>query len=201
MPVDLRNQAGLHLGLLLVVMLVLLAGAGLAVGFARAAHTPTLQQRDRAGVALLVALALIPVGITIALAVGERGLTGSVSARWNQLTKVSAPLPRNDNSRFTAVGSVRARYWDEALEIFKDNPGIGVGAGGYATVRKRYRTDDPAVRHAHGYVVQTLADLGLAGLFVSLALLAAWLASAARRHRACGGAIAGVRSRPSGSAC
>ena len=179
-PVDLRNQVGLQLGLLLVVMLVLLAAAGLAIGFARAAHTPTVHQRDRAGVALLAGLALIPVAITIALAAGDRGLTGSVSARWNQLTKVSAPLPRNDNTRFTAVGSVRARYWDEALRIFKDNPGIGVGAGSYAIVRKRYRTDDPAVRHAHGYVVQTLADLGLAGLAVSLALLAAWLASAAR---------------------
>jgi hypothetical protein len=75
---------------------------------------------------------------------------------------------------------VRARYWDEALRIFKDNPVVGVGAGGYATVRKRYRTADPAVRHAHGYIVQTVADLGLAGLAVSLALLAAWLASAAR---------------------
>ena len=179
-PLDLRNQAGLQLGLLALAMLTLLAAAGLAVGFARAAHTPTLHQRDRAGLALLVGLALIPVGVTIALAVGDRGLTGSVSARWNQLTKVSAPLPRNDNSRFTAVGSVRARYWDEALRIFGDNPAIGVGAGSYATVRKRYRTDDPAVRHAHGYVVQTLADLGLAGLAVSLALLAAWLASAAR---------------------
>ena len=178
-PVDLRSQAGLQLGLLLAVMLALLAAAGLAVGFARAAHAPSLRMRDRAGVALLVGLALIGVGVTIALAVGERGLSGSVSARWNQLTKVSAPLPRNDNSRFTAVGSVRARYWDEALEIFKDNPGIGVGAGSYATVRKRYRTDDPAVRHAHGYVVQTLADLGMAGLTVSLALLAAWVASAA----------------------
>ncbi|MEA2478097.1 MAG: hypothetical protein QOJ07_19 [Thermoleophilaceae bacterium] len=179
-PLDLRNQAGLQLGLLALVMLTLLAVAGLAVGFARAAHAPTLHQRDRAGVALLVALALVPVGITIALATGDRGLAGSVSARWNQLTKVSAPLPRNDNSRFTAVGSVRARYWDEALRIFQDNPGIGVGAGGYATVRKRYRTADQAVRHAHGYVVQTLADLGLAGLAVNLALLAAWLVSAAR---------------------
>jgi tetratricopeptide (TPR) repeat protein len=75
---------------------------------------------------------------------------------------------------------VRARYWDEALRIFRDNPAVGAGAGGYATVRKRYRTADPAVRHAHGYVVQTLADLGLAGMAVSLALLAAWLASAAR---------------------
>jgi hypothetical protein len=36
------------------------------------------------------------------------------------------------------------------------------------------------VRHAHGYVVQTAADLGLVGLLASLALLAAWLAAAAR---------------------
>ena len=75
---------------------------------------------------------------------------------------------------------MRARYWDEALRIFGDNPGVGVGAGGYAIVRKRYRNADQAVRHAHGYVVQTLADLGLAGLAVSLALLAAWLAGAVR---------------------
>ena len=36
------------------------------------------------------------------------------------------------------------------------------------------------MRHAHGYFVQTLADLGILGLGVSLALLAAWLAAAAR---------------------
>ena len=181
MPVDLRNQAGLQLGLLLIVTLVVLAGLGLAVGFLRASHTPTLHQRDRAGVALLVGLALIPIGAVVALSVGEKGLSGSISARWDQLTDPSASaLPRNDNSRLTAAGSVRARYWDEALRIFEDNAGVGVGAGGYAVVRKRYRTADGAVRHAHGYVVQTAADLGLAGLAVSLALLAAWLAGAAR---------------------
>ena len=100
-------------------------------------------------------------------------------ARWRSLTDPHAALPINDPSRLTSAGSVRARYWDEALQIFKDNAVVGVGAGGYATVRKRYRTADPAVRHAHGYVVQTLADLGLAGLALSLALTAAWLASAA----------------------
>jgi tetratricopeptide (TPR) repeat protein len=179
-PVDLRDQAGLQLGLLLVAMLGLLALLGLGVGFARAARAPSQHMRDRAGVALLVALALIPAGGAVALSLGDRGLSGSISARWHQLTDASAPLPRNDNSRLTAAGSVRARYWDEALRIFADNTWIGVGAGGYAIVRKRYRTADPAVRHAHGYVVQTLADLGLAGLAVSLALLAAWLASATR---------------------
>jgi len=179
-PVDLRNQAGLQLGLLVLAMLGLLALLGLGVGFARAARAPSPLMRDRAGVALLVALALIPAGALVVLSLGDRGLSGSISARWHQLTDASAPLPRNDNSRLTAAGSVRARYWDEALRIFVDNPGAGVGAGGYAIVRKRYRSADPAVRHAHGYVVQTLADLGLAGLAVSLALLAAWLASAAR---------------------
>jgi O-Antigen ligase len=179
-PVDLRDTAGLQLGLLVLVMLGLLLLAGLGVGFARANRAPSPLQRDRAGVALLAALALAGVGGIVALSLGDQGLTGSVSTRWKQLTDPSAPLPRNDNSRLTATGSVRARYWDEALRIFGDNPGVGVGAGGYATVRKRYRTADPAVRHAHGYVVQTLADLGLVGLAVSLALLAAWLASAAR---------------------
>ena len=59
-------------------------------------------------------------------------------------------------------------------------PGIGVGAGGYTIARKRYRRDTLEVHHAHGYVVQTLADFGLAGLAVSLALLAAFLAAAGR---------------------
>ena len=36
------------------------------------------------------------------------------------------------------------------------------------------------VRHAHGFVVQTLADLGLVGLLVALALLLAWMAAAGR---------------------
>jgi len=36
------------------------------------------------------------------------------------------------------------------------------------------------VRHAHGYVVQTLADLGWAGLAASLLAAIAWLAAAAR---------------------
>ena len=47
-------------------------------------------------------------------------------------------------------------------------------------MRPRYRRDTFEVRHAHGYGVQTLADLGIAGAAVSLALLAAFLAAAAR---------------------
>jgi tetratricopeptide (TPR) repeat protein len=179
-PLDLRNQAGLQLGLAVVVVLGLLLLAGLAVSFTATAYPPSRRTRERAGIALLVALALVPVGVLGKLALSDKGLGGSISGNWTSLTDPNASIPVNDPSRLTAAGSVRSRYWDEALRIFRDNVAVGVGAGGYATVRKRYRTADPAVRHAHGYVVQTLADLGLAGLAVSLALLAAWLASAAR---------------------
>jgi hypothetical protein len=55
-----------------------------------------------------------------------------------------------------------------------------VGAGAYGTARKRFRTGDLDVQHAHGYVVQTLADLGWLGLLVSLAAAGAWLVAALR---------------------
>ena len=63
------------------------------------------------------------------------------------------------------------------MQVFQAHQALGVGAGGYATARLRYRNDTLDVRHAHGYVVQTLADLGLVGTALSLALLAAWLAA------------------------
>jgi tetratricopeptide (TPR) repeat protein/uncharacterized membrane protein len=176
---ELREQAGLQLGLLVIVLLAVLTLAGLAVGFTAAARAPSPRTRQRIGAVLLAGVALVPVGVAARMALSDKGLGGSISSTWSSLTDPHASLPINDASRLTAAGSVRALYWDQALRIFRDNPIVGVGADGYATVRKRYREDQFAVRQAHGYVVQTLADLGIAGLAVSLALLGAWLASAA----------------------
>ncbi|HEX8156908.1 MAG TPA: hypothetical protein VF526_05935, partial [Solirubrobacteraceae bacterium] len=155
-PIALQNQAGLQFGLLLVVMLGLLTLAGLAANFAAAARPPSPRARYRAGVVLLVALALVPVGVATRLALSDKGLAGSISSGWRTLTDPNAPIAGNGPSRLTAAGSVRARYWNEALKIFADNTLVGAGAGAYATVRKRDRSVDPAVRHAHGYVLQTL---------------------------------------------
>ena len=177
-PVDLREQAGVQLAILVVALLALLTLAGLAVGFVAVARQPSPRARRRIGAVLVACIALVPVGLAIAGQGGKQGLTDSISSRWKQLTDPNSGVPSNSADRLTAAGSVRARYWDEALRIFGDNALKGVGAGGYATVRKRYRRADPAARTAHGYVVQTAADLGIAGLAVSLALLAAWLASA-----------------------
>ena len=177
-----RASAGHELGIALVAMVLVLLAAGLAIGFASAQRAPSLEARRQAGVLVLVLLSLVPVAFVGALALSSRGLGGSLSNGWTNLTDPHASGNNITNSpdRLTAVGSVRARYWNEALKIADAHKALGVGAGGYATVRPRYRNDTLDVRHAHGYVVQTVADMGAVGMGVSLALLAAWLAAASR---------------------
>ena len=89
-----------------------------------------------------------------------------------------------------ATGRRRCRY-------SAPTPLLGAGAEGYATARLRYRTRDLVVGHAHGFIVQTLADLGVVGLLLVLALLVSWMLARARRH-ARGRCCTGAPTAPSG---
>jgi O-Antigen ligase len=171
---DERSVAGHELLILVVFVVALLYVAGLAAGFVADARPLRPGGRRRWGLALVVALALSPAVAAAALATTDEGLTGSIENAWTSLTDTSAVGPANDPSRLTATGSVRSRYWDEAFRMWRSEPAIGLGAGGYATARPRYREDLLDVRHAHGYVPETMAELGLLGLGISIALLVAW---------------------------
>jgi len=180
MEILLRTDSGHELGIGLVALLVLLLLTGLLTTFIRDGRVWPERTRRAWGTAILVALALVPFVFAGALALSHRGFGGTVSHAWKSLTDPNANTPPNDPSRLTAIGSVRSRYWRDAITIFRARPVAGVGAGGYATARLRFRKDDLDVLHAHGYLVQTAADLGIIGLALTLALLAAWLAAAAR---------------------
>ena len=175
-----RTTAGHRLGALIVAVLLALAVVGVAIGFRSSSHPPSLLARRRAGAALLATMALAVVAFAGALALSHRGLAGSVSHAVHDLTDPNAKPPPNTPGRLTAVASVRARYWKEGLQVFAAHPLVGAGAEGYATAHLRYETETLEVRHAHSFIVQTLADLGIAGLLVALALLVAWLAAAGR---------------------
>src|ERR1019366_3402751 len=179
-PLAERIVAGHQLGALVLAMLVALALVGVGIGFVTARHAPALVLRRRAGATLLALILLAVLAFAGALAHSHRGFTGSISHAVDALTNPNAKPPPNTPDRLTAVASVRARYWKEALEVFESNPALGVGAEGYATAHLRYRHETLNVRHAHGFIVQTLADLGLVGLAFSLALLLAWMAAAGR---------------------
>jgi hypothetical protein len=178
-----RVVAGRQLGALLLAMLLLLAIAGLAIGFAtgrRAGGGISTRTRNNAGALLLSILVLAVVAFVGALAVSHRGLTGSISHGFNTLTNTHAPVPAETPGRLTAIGSVRAVYWNEALKVFQAHPALGAGARTYGTASLRYRTEDLEANDAHGFVVQTLADLGLVGLAIVFALLLTWMAAAGR---------------------
>jgi cytochrome c-type biogenesis protein CcmH/NrfG len=179
-PLAERAQAGHQLGALIVTMLVALTIVGIAIGFTTARRAPSLIARRRAGALLLAMVVLVLVAFAGALAHSQRGFTGSISHAVSALTDPDAKQPPNTAARLTAVASVRARYWKEALQVFQAHPTLGAGAEGYWTAHLRYETETLEVRHAHGFIVQTLADLGLVGLMIALALLLTWMAAAGR---------------------
>jgi tetratricopeptide (TPR) repeat protein len=179
-PMPARVDAGHEFGALVLLVCALLLAAGLMVQFAVAQRPPPEHTRRLAGWGALGVLALVPVAGLIGLASASGGISGQVSKSWHELTDVNARTPANTPDRLTATSSVRARYWDEALKIYATSKWVGTGAGAYAIARTRFRKDALAVRQAHGYVVQTLADLGWAGMTASLLATIAWLIAAAR---------------------
>jgi O-antigen ligase len=179
-PLGERVTAGHQLGALLIAMVLALTLAGIAIGFLSGRRPPSPATRTRAGAVLLALIAIGLVGFAGALAHSHRGFTGSISHGVDAVTNPNAKPPPNTPGRLTAVASVRARYWKEALQVFDAHPALGAGAAGYETARLRYRTATLEVKHAHGFVVQTLADLGAIGLALALALLLTWMAAAGR---------------------
>ncbi|MBN2081858.1 O-antigen ligase family protein [bacterium] len=87
----------------------------------------------------------------------------------------------------------RLRFWQAALEIFRDHPWLGVGPGNFAFVYPQYQLDyiyysvDP-----HSWVLQLLSELGLFGLLIVLAVIAGtgwWIR---RLWRATGGSAIAI---------
>lgn len=177
-PLAERMAAGHKLGILLISMLIALAAIGVAIGFFTGRRAPSPASRRRLGGLLIALLAIGVLSSVGALSLTHRGLTGTITHDFDVLTNPNAPLPANTPGRLTSTGSVRARYWKWAIEVFEEHPALGSGADGYATAHLRYQSPEITVTHAHGYLVQTLADLGLAGIAVTLALAIAWMIAA-----------------------
>jgi hypothetical protein len=174
-----QTSAGHTFGLVLIGLLTVVAGAGFAVTAAIDRATLSPASRRRLGTILVVAAAMLPVAAIVALAVSSRGLTGQISHVWHSLTNVNG-VSSNTAGRIFQFGNSRPRYWHEGIVVGEHALLHGVGALGYGTARVRYVIDTFKVDHAHSYLVETFADLGLIGLALTIALLVAWCMAAAR---------------------
>jgi hypothetical protein len=181
-PLRVKEAVAGEFGLLVLLMLAVLVAAGLLVNAALARELPPLHIRRRVGVVALAIACVAPLVAFTAVAFSDRGIGGTIGDRVDQLTSETETAPGNQEgaARLTDASSTRGKYWREAGRVFDDRPSIGLGAGNFATARLRHRTDLSSTRHAHGFVPQTMADLGIVGLVVTGALLIAWLVGAAR---------------------
>ena len=178
-PLPAQDAAGHAFGTVLLAVVALAMAVGLAVSHAMRRVAVPEPVRRRVGTLLLVGVAFVPVAGVVALAASSRGLFGQISHAWQSLVSTHS-IVFDTPGRITQLGSSRPVYWHQALDVGSHALLKGVGELGYGIARLRYTTSTLKTDQAHNYLVQTFADLGIIGVALTLALLAAWCRAAAR---------------------
>ncbi|MGH2895319.1 MAG: O-antigen ligase family protein, partial [Solirubrobacteraceae bacterium] len=174
-----QDVAGHAFGPVALAAVIVVAVAGVAASLAMDRVAVAEATRRRIGTVLVVGVALVPAAAVVALAASSRGLFGQISHAWQSLTS-SHSVVFDNAGRITKLGSARPVYWHEGLTVGSHALLKGVGELGYGVARLRYTTSTSKADQAHSYLVQTFADLGIVGVLLTLALLAAWCRAAAR---------------------
>ena len=177
--ISVREDVGPEFGVMLLVLVLALYAVGFAFTSSRGRMRIEDDARRAIGRALAAGLVVAAVAVVGGIALSDQGLRGTLSERWDELTNESV-TPTGGPDRLAATSSSRSGYWRQAIDVFKDEPLAGVGAGGFATAGLRFSDSTRISHNAHGYPMQTLADLGVIGLVVTLALALAWLIAALR---------------------
>ncbi len=182
-----RGAGGAALGVL--------AGIVICAGGAVAASALRL---DRRAVPRAVARPLLAAGLLILLVAGA-GLGPRLTSRaWHSFTRPNVVTATADpTQRLVNLSGSRYYVWQAALKAFGTHPLGGTGAGTFEFWWNRHATDPEFALNAHSLWVQNLAELGVPGLLLVIAVAVAALitAGSARRHarrRASAGASAGL---------
>jgi hypothetical protein len=163
------------------VFAVLTLLAALAVAVA-AWRMPARGLVERHGKAVRVAI----VGVAaLALVAGSIGFVANVG---NPVSWVDSQLSRgecvNEPGRLTELcANNRLQWWGEALDVAVDRPVGGSGAGTFALARRRFRESATPVTEPHSVPLQLLADLGVIGLGLGLAVAVGGVLGARRGLR------------------
>src|SRR6478736_4697352 len=160
------------------VFAALTIGGAILVALAAWRAFATRLVERRGGPLRSTLLVLCMLGVVVA----SVGLVAKVG---NPYSWASSQLSRgecvNDPGRLTDLcANNRLQWWGEALDVAADRPVGGSGAGTFVLARRRYRESATPVTEPHSVPLQLLADLGVVGLALGLAVV--------------GGAVIGVRS-------
>jgi hypothetical protein len=132
-------------------------------------------------IAAAVAVSVILIG-----AVGV-GAPGKLSNRLSEFTQARAPDPTAGASRFQSLsGNGRYQVWSSAVDANATAPLIGIGPGTFEYWWTQHRPIDAYARSAHSLYLNALAELGIVGLLIVVALVLVPLAVGLGRWRRAG---------------
>jgi hypothetical protein len=134
-------------------------------------------------------------GLVVVLVAG--GVVGPhlVSRAWHSFTRNTAVQSSDPAARLTSLSGSRYEIWTVAIKAFNRDPTTGTGAGTFEFWWNQHGTDVEFLRDAHSLWIENMAELGLPGLVLIVALAASAIATAAlvrqrARRRATAGASA-----------
>ncbi len=144
-----------------------------------AAGVDRLRVPKRGARVLGIATALIIV--VAGVAVGPR----LADKAWHSFTRTpAASSSTSPTARLTSLSGTRYALWKGMLKAFEAHPLDGIGAGTTEFWWNEHATNSEFVRDAHNIWIQNLAELGLPGLLLIVAVMssALWLGVAVRRR-------------------
>jgi O-Antigen ligase len=188
-PNPLLSEAAADGRALAPVLLAIAAACGVAAVLFGSVdrRLPSLPRARLVYAAVLLWFALAGVSSIVTLygspwAIAERGYHEFVDAQ--PPTRLS-PEERSDLNRrlFTLWGNGRAELWSVGWDVAREHALLGSGAGTYEQHWIRDRPIENDARDAHSLYLETLAELGPAGLFLLALVLGTPLIAAFRSRR------------------
>jgi hypothetical protein len=125
------------------------------------------------------------VAVVAVIAAVAAGLPGTVSDSWEEFKNPVSPAAGAE--RFdSAAGSGRYQFWETAVDAAKTEPVVGIGPGTFEYFWAREGSLPTFIRDAHSLYLETAAELGLIGLALIVALIAAPFVAGIGRTRMAG---------------
>jgi hypothetical protein len=162
-----------------------LAAIALAVAIAAGAALLTFVTGiDRVRSPRIVARSAVVAGAAALVLVGA--VLGPRLARsgWHQFRHPIVVQNASDPaSRLTHLGGARYFYWRAALDAFDAKPLTGTGAGTFEFWWDQHGLTGDFVRNAHSFELENMAELGIPGLLLIVAVMTAAVTLLAKTHR------------------
>ena len=158
----------------------LVLGGLLVWAGARAARRLEETAEGRRRLSLAAPLTLAAVAILCSSALALRA--GGPGAWWREFTN-PGQIGQGSGRLTSASSNNRWTWWGEAWQVFEERPLAGAGAASFGVARRPIRRNESVVGEPHNTVLQFLAELGIVGLALALAAVAAGTLAARRTLR------------------